>query len=68
MTSPIVAVGSLGGTITMTGREGAAVQPRLSAEDLMSSLPGLADSVRIRTRTIATKPGASLSGRTWLQP
>lgn len=62
MTSPIVAVGSLGGTITMTGREGAAVQPRLSAEDLMSSLPGLADSVRIRTRTIATKPGASLSG------
>lgn len=59
---PAVAIGSLGGTITMTpdgGRGG--VTPTLSAEDLIASVPALEDTASIEASTLASLPGASLS-------
>ena len=59
--SPVFAVGSLGGTITMTGVAGPrGVVPSLKADDLLASLPGLPSGVEIRSETVCTKPGASL--------
>ncbi|MFI6350099.1 asparaginase [Streptomyces sp. NPDC050560] len=67
---PVVAVASLGGTITMTagppgaGTAGTArapgVTPSLTADDLTASVPELADVASIRAETLFTKPGASL--------
>ena len=57
-----VAIASLGGTITMTPvSAGAEVAPSLTAAELLSSVPGLAGTVEVTARTIATIPGASLS-------
>lgn len=61
MNKPLVAVASLGGTITMTSSTGTNVQPTLTADDLILGVPGLADVGDLRARTIATKPGASLT-------
>lgn len=61
MDKPLVAVASLGGTITMTSSTGAAVQPTLSADDLILGVPDLAGVANLQARTIATKPGASLT-------
>jgi L-asparaginase len=59
---PIVAVGSLGGTITMTASPGqAGVVPGLRAEDLMRAVPGLDEVAQVRAVTLQTVPGASLS-------
>jgi L-asparaginase len=59
--SPILAVGSLGGTITMTGAAGPhEVVPALKADDLLASLPGLPPGVEVRAETLCTKPGTSL--------
>jgi L-asparaginase len=61
MTKPCLAVGSLGGTITMTsGAGGRGVTPSLTAADLLAAVPALADSAELQTRTLATAPGASL--------
>jgi L-asparaginase len=61
MTKPCLAVGSLGGTITMTsGAGGRGVTPSLTVADLLAAVPALADSAELRTRTLAAAPGASL--------
>ena len=61
MTKPCLAVGSLGGTITMTsGARGRGVTPSLTVADLLAAVPALADSVELQTRTLAASPGASL--------
>lgn len=59
--SVVLAIGSLGGTITMTGAAGPhEVVPTLKAEDLLASLPGLPPGVDVRAETVGTKPSASL--------
>lgn len=59
--SRVLAVGSLGGTITMTGAAGPRdVVPTLKAEDLLASLPGLPPGIEVRAETVGTKPSASL--------
>jgi L-asparaginase len=62
MTKPCLAVGSLGGTITMTrdDGDGRGVTPSLTVADLLAAVPGLANSTELLTRTLATAPGASL--------
>lgn len=52
-----VAVGTLGGTITMVGGAGGGL-PTLGAADLMA---GLAGDIRVEADTLAQLPGASLS-------
>lgn len=63
MPKPLIAVASLGGTITMTSSSAQGVTPTLSAEDLVASVPAVADVASLQTNTIATKPGASLTTR-----
>jgi L-asparaginase len=59
---PEVAVGSLGGTITMTSRPGeSGVVPGLRADDLMAAVPGLDAVAQVRATTLRTVPGASLT-------
>jgi L-asparaginase len=61
MTKPLVAVASLGGTITMTAtdsRQG--VTPSLTAADLLASVPALSPVAEMRAETLFTKPGPSL--------
>ncbi|MEV6566895.1 asparaginase [Streptomyces kronopolitis] len=56
---PLVAVASLGGTITMTTSAAGGVRPELGAEDLLRGLAEQQD-IGVRTATLATLPGASL--------
>ncbi|PFG39042.1 asparaginase [Georgenia soli] len=59
---PHVAVGSLGGTITMTRRPaGQGVLPTLGAQELIAAVPQLAEIAHIEATTLASLPGASLS-------
>jgi L-asparaginase len=61
MSSSLVTVASLGGTITMTAAAGPqGVVPSLAADDLLASLPGLPPAIEVRSETLRTKPGASL--------
>jgi L-asparaginase len=50
---------SAGGTIAMTGREGAT--PEFTAEDLIASIPTLADRTDVSARTLMTVPSAHLT-------
>jgi L-asparaginase len=60
---PRVAVGSLGGTITMTSSApGRGVVPSLRAEDLVAAVPALAEVADLAVHTLRTDPGA------WLRP
>jgi L-asparaginase len=63
MSKPRVAVASLGGTITMTtdDRDDATVVPTLDADDLVASVPELADAASLTAHTLSTIPGASLT-------
>lgn len=59
---PAVSIAVLGGTITMatpSGRGG--VVPALSAESLVSRVPGLADVATLSATTLSKLPGASLT-------
>jgi L-asparaginase len=57
-----VVVLALGGTIAMSRRtESGLVVPELTAEQLMSDVPGLPDGVAIKTKTVVNRPGASLT-------
>lgn len=58
----VVAVASLGGTITMTpspGEQG--VVPALRAEDLLAAVPSLDQVARVEASTLRTLPGPSLT-------
>lgn len=61
MTRALVAIGSLGGTITMTGAEGSGVTPTLGADDLVAAVPGLERVAALEATTLASLPGSSLS-------
>lgn len=61
-TRPRVAVGSLGGTITMTeDAPGSGAKPSLGADDLVAAVPDLTRVAEIEARTLARRPGASLT-------
>lgn len=60
MAGPLVAVGSLGGTITMTSSSGVGVTPTLDAGDLVAAVPALASVASLDTATLAVLPSASL--------
>ena len=63
MSRPRIAVGSLGGTITMTSSTpGQGVAPTLGAADLVAAVPGLAVVAELEAHTLRTAPGA------WLRP
>ena len=56
-----VEVVALGGTIASTPRrDGQGVEPGLTAEDLISAVPGLADLAPIRARTLARLPSIEI--------
>lgn len=58
---PVVAVGSLGGTISMTPSDAAGgVVPTLDAAQLARSVPGLSEVAAVRTASIRQLPSASL--------
>src|SRR5262245_13852990 len=60
--TPRVAVFGLGGTIAMTASDKGGVAPALSASELTSAAPGLADvGVELVVRDFRRLPGASLS-------
>lgn len=56
---PVVALASVGGTITMTPSAAGGVLPTLTAADLAASVPGLADIVDIRVDTLDNIPSPS---------
>lgn len=60
MSKPLAALGSLGGTITMTSATGSGVTPTVSAADLVAQVPGLDEVAALTTTTLAALPGASL--------
>ncbi|MGC1214578.1 MAG: asparaginase [Micromonospora sp.] len=60
MTKPRIAVGSLGGTITMTSHTEGGVTPTLSADELLAAVPDLEAVASLEAATLAALPGASL--------
>lgn len=59
---PLVALGSLGGTITMTSTQpGTGVTPTAGAGDLVAAVPGLRDMAEVQPTTLGSVPGASLT-------
>lgn len=61
MSRPHVAVGSLGGTITMTAdASDTGVRPTLGSAELVATVPGLDAVAELSARTLATLPSASL--------
>jgi L-asparaginase len=61
MGAPRLAVASLGGTITMTsGDTSHGVAPSLTAAELLSTVPSLAQIADVHAQTLVKKPGASL--------
>jgi L-asparaginase len=62
MNHPSIAVGALGGTICMTAEDSdAGALPRLSAQQLVAAVPGLADIARIHAETLLQLPSPSLN-------
>jgi L-asparaginase len=59
---PSIAVGSLGGTVSMTSSPTTAgLLPALSAAEILASIPAAIDFAEIRAATLLRRPGASLS-------
>lgn len=52
---------STGGTITMTSKNGDAIKPTLTGEDLVLAVPNIGNIADIDVVTYSTKPGASLT-------
>ena len=62
MNHPRIAVGALGGTICMTADSAdAGALPRLSAQQLVTAVPGLADVAQIHAETLLQLPSPSLN-------
>ncbi|MCX4162693.1 MULTISPECIES: asparaginase [Paraburkholderia] len=61
MTRPLVAIASLGGTISMTPSDAAGgVVPRLDAAQLVAAVPGLGALAELSTESLSQLPSASL--------
>lgn len=61
MALPILAIGALGGTVSMRAQTpGAGVVPAVGAEQMFEALPQLRDMARIKTATLQLLPSASL--------
>ncbi|WND02035.1 asparaginase [Temperatibacter marinus] len=60
---PLIDIFALGGTIAMSADPGASegVKPILSADDLISAIPGITDIADIRTKQVANVGSANLS-------
>ncbi|WP_418062246.1 asparaginase [Pimelobacter simplex] len=69
MSSPLVAIGALGGTIASTSDadDGSEVVPTLSAERLVAAVPGLGAIATVRAETLAQLPSPSLDEPTVLR-
>jgi len=61
MVKPRLLFVSLGGTITMTPSAGGGIAPALDAEQLVASVPGLADVARIEVRSPRCVPSPALA-------
>ena len=61
MTKPKILILSLGGTITMTVSSEGGITPTLTAENLIDSVPQLANVASLEATTRFSLPGASLS-------
>jgi L-asparaginase len=62
MDHPSIAIGALGGTICMTADDAdAGALPRLSAQQLLAAVPGVADIARIHAETLLQLPSPSLN-------
>lgn len=61
MTLPLIAIGSIGGTVSMQAQAAhSGVRPTLSVEELLLTVPQLAGVARFRAETIQLLPSASL--------
>ena len=59
---PLVALGSLGGTITMTSTSPqSGVTATAKADDLVAAVPGLGEVAEVQTSTLRSVPSASLT-------
>lgn len=58
---PKIAIGALGGTIAMVASDSGGVQPTLTADLLVKSVPALAAVAEINATTLAQLPSGSLS-------
>jgi L-asparaginase len=63
MAKPRLLFLSLGGTITMTPSASGGIAPKLGAEELVASLPDLADIAEIEARSPMKLPSPSLSAK-----
>jgi L-asparaginase len=62
VSAPRVVVFGLGGTIAMTSSAGGAVSPTLSAQQLVTAVPGLATTgIKVEVVDFRRRPGASLT-------
>jgi len=62
MSKPRLLVISTGGTITMVGEAGASgIKPTLTAEDLLTAVPQMAELADVQALTFSSVPGASLT-------
>ncbi len=61
MKKPEIMIFALGGTILMTGDSQTGVKPNLSADDLIGSLPQLAQMADIEVRQLVQKPSGALT-------
>ena len=61
MKKPRIVIFALGGTILMTGDSQSGVKPNLSADDLISSLPELAEIADIEVNQIVQKASGALT-------
>lgn len=57
----LIAIASLGGTITMTSEGSGGVRPTMNVQDLLDSVPALSEVADLATATLQTLPGASLT-------
>ncbi len=64
---PVLAIASLGGTITMTPQADGGIVPTLQAADLVAAVPGLDVVADLRAATLAARPSASLTETDVLQ-
>lgn len=65
---PLLAIGSLGGTVSMqAGAPGAGVTAKLDCDGLLAALPQLSKLARLRTASLCLLPSASLDFATLLE-